>query len=146
MKSVRLSMIALTLILSVGCKKDDKPPTLQAQRKQIIINGQWNLVYRGEDINKDGKYDIDSYEENYLAECQKDDTYVFVTDSSYTIEPNSNTNGCTDQVIHGTWKLLADGSTLTMDGLPGEIDSLTTNYLRYRLDIVDYSIYYILTK
>jgi hypothetical protein len=144
MKQTLLSAILLFTALA-ACKKDDDP-SLQEERRKIILNGNWNMVYRGEDANKDGQYDIADDFENYLAECQKDDTYTFQNDNKYTIAPNANTNGCTTETILGSWELNADGTTLVMDTYQGKIDSITTNYIRYHLDIDDYTIYYILKK
>lgn len=144
---MKRTLLSATLLIGVfaGCKKD-KAPSLYEERRKIILEGSWNLVYRGEDLNKDGIYDIANVEENFLAECQMDDTYNFKADGKYTIAPNAHTNGCTSDTIHGNWQLNADGAALVMDTYPGAIDSLTADYLRYRLDIAEYSTYFILTK
>lgn len=144
MKKALLSSFLLITLLA-GCKKDDDA-SLQEKRRKIILDGSWNLIYRGEDINKDGVYDIEDDFENFLAECQKDDTYTFANDNKYTIAPNANTNGCTTETIHGSWLLNSDGINLVMDTYPGAIDSISNNYLRYHLNIGDYTTYYILTK
>jgi hypothetical protein len=146
MKLYRLSAFVLFVFLFTNCQKD-KEPTLKEERLNIITTGNWNYTFRGQDTNNDGTFDPADPFENFLADCQTDDTYSFSTSGTYTVMPNTNTNGCTLQNIQGNWELGNNASLINLDGYSGQIDSLTADYFQFHLVMDDNSLsHYILTR
>jgi hypothetical protein len=123
-------------VASISCKKDnDKSP--HQKDLDLITNRPWNIVFRGFDNNKDGVFKEDDVMENYLAECQLDDTFKFDANESYTVQPNTITNGCGTGSYTSSWKLHANSTDFHFDIYEGKVITLNDSVFHFKIILED---------
>lgn len=126
-----LLFILLTM-LAIACKKNDDTPTLRQKNLNLIMNKNWVPVFYGYDFNDDGVHDRSIMGgENALADCQMDDHYVFMTDSTFDILPNQVTNGCGTGGGPFSWGLGANGIDFDYPPYAGEVVTLTDSTFQF---------------
>lgn len=76
------------LLFFAGCNKDKVNKEGTKSPTQLLTGQQWLLSKAGFDDNNNGVVDDD---ENILAECQKDDTYIFNGTGTGSIQDNGVT-------------------------------------------------------
>jgi hypothetical protein len=117
---------------AASCKKE-KTQDPQKTKIDLITNRPWKIVFRGYDFNKDGVYKEDDYMENFLAECQLDDDFIFAANGTYTVHPNTNTNGCGTGSYTSTWQLSSNGTDFSFDVMAGKLMVLNDNNFQFKL-------------
>jgi hypothetical protein len=120
------------LLPAVSCKKDKNKDPQQTKIEQIT-NRPWRIAFRGYDNNHDGVYKEDDYTENYLAECQLDDDFIFDANGTYTVNPNTNTNGCGTGSYTSIWQLSSNGTDFSFDGMAGKLVTLNDHTFQFKL-------------
>lgn len=124
-------LLAVILVFATSCKKEDNPTTREKNLK-LIINKNWVPVFYGYDFNEDGVLDRDPMGgENALADCQMDDHYIFLTDSTFDILPNQITNGCGTGGGPFSWGLGANGIDFDYPPYKGKLITLTDSSFHF---------------
>jgi hypothetical protein len=115
MKALKLTLFAGALSLAfVSCKKDDKEPT----RSELLVSKAWKLSDVGEDTNRNGVLDAS---ESEIDNCQKDDSYTFVSGGTGTFDEGASKCDPLDpQSYSFNWQLTDNETkiTVTVQGLP----------------------------
>ena len=119
-------------IAAISCKKDkDKDP--HQTNLDLITSRPWTIVFRGYDTNEDGTLEMNGYTENFLADCQFDDTYKFDKNETYAMQPNTNTNGCGFGSYTSSWKLHTNSVDFNFDVNAGVVVTLTDSLFHFKL-------------
>ncbi len=102
MKSTKyLILFILASVLAISsCKKDEA--TLS--KRELLTARSWQLL----SIKENGVTDV-------LDECDKDNILTFISDGTYTFDPNVIKCDLVNVIESGTWSLSSDEKFLILD-------------------------------
>lgn len=128
---MRLGLMLLSVIMIVGCKKNEHDAPITKTPQELLTQKQWTITALGFDVNADGKIDVT---ENVLIDCEKSSTYVFNPNGTGAVHDAPPT--CSPSLDNDfTWTLLENNQKIQINQQDLFILRLTENELLLKAEM-----------